>query len=1064
MDLIDKAGKQVLQSYGQFLDTIGIKLYHMNESLESFPESITKPIKIDVLYKEHSQLYERVALDDSVHNKVLVTFTAIFVEIEKLKDELLNEFVHKILNYGEINGEDLSNTEVCISACQLVPTLIDVINFARRCRQVLHHTLEEVLGVQQYQWVRSQSHLSTIFWMLGEISLILVALDELFNYDRENTIERHMIVLTDKVKRMVSNDSTHNLSHLITLVNQIRTELLSSTIFQDSLRVPLEKKSTKENMEALIDQINAYFKVRLVELEAYKENDIHASQTWSNLIALYGLAINTLGISDKKILKGFQDLSKKFLVSCMFGEVMWMPSKFLSRQLTYKMREAAPKLPSANNFLLVKALEQEESTLARDLKHYSFLVTKWALQMENLMSTDTICQNWNGVNTASICLEGADLCDSLKQTVNRLRYYHSILGRPMVKQAALYLCKLVQLSLAITEVFNRHNISMSKQANHVIEQIAAHALVALINAKKDAGKSRNMDHYSLLSIAEEVLYSGCSIETLCMAELACSITALKLQPLNILCKLARLSNRIDNLVIGCLSHKQMLLLHLSHRVKSDAIKYATIQHVLNSSPYIDSDNEDEEEDGQISEVDKRPSDKNYLQCLLRTELCEPIETWLRLAAHCHLRKDSSATVADNPDFRSLMLLPPFQFSQFYVSIKGFVESYLDCTFYDMSTVALHDWQSYREMRSLAEHKLGLNTVDDHLPSHTLSQSMDLVDIVRNIDMFVTKFAYNLNSQCFVERSSNNKHLNTITVDHVSNSIATHGTGIINTTTNYIYQFIKKKLVVLSQLIYDEKVSCRLTKERDQFLEAKKQRLEVIYPYDRADKVNKQVGRIGIGPDGLDLLDKFITIITQIGNAVGLVRMVRSGGIHQCLKTSEYISKAEDILDLDFGRNEISSFESLSTIVGNINHNLNEGHEYLKLLVEAFADVCISKENGHLKLMAILIPILSISYVQYMVTAKEKTSKRNRDTIIFTDDGLPIGVTYLLRVLQLETEFDSLHWFDSVSKKFFDQEQSLVQNSVTSDDNTNKLAVRRLRMYKKEFDLLYYSLVSARVFF
>lgn len=39
----------------------------------------------------------------------------------------------------------------------------------------------------------------------------------------------------------------------------------------------------------------------------------------------------------------------------------------------------------------------------------------------------------------------------------------------------------------------------------------------------------------------------------------------------------------------------------------------------------------------------------------------------------------------------------------------------------MSTVAQHDWQSYREMRSLAEHKLSLSTVDDHLPSQTLSQ-------------------------------------------------------------------------------------------------------------------------------------------------------------------------------------------------------------------------------------------------------------------------------------------------------------------------------------------------------
>uniref|UniRef100_A0A224XIU3 Uncharacterized protein n=1 Tax=Panstrongylus lignarius TaxID=156445 RepID=A0A224XIU3_9HEMI len=936
MDLIDSAGKQVLLSYGQFLDTVGIQIYRMKESLESFPESMTTPVKIKVMYKEHCPLYERVLTDSSLHNKVLVTFTAIYMEIENLKDEFLNKYVHRILNYGEINGEGMSSNEICVSACELVPILTDVINFARRCRQVLHHVLEQTLAVQEYPWVKSQSQLSSIFFMLGELALILVALDEIFNYDHENTIERHMVVLIDKVKRIVDNDSTHRLTPLITLINQIRNELLSSSIFQESLHIPLEKKSST-NMESVVEQINAYFKHQLAELETSKENDIKASHSWSNLVALYGLAINILGVADKRVLKSLQDLSKKFLVSCMFGEVMWMPGKFLSRQLTFKMRDSAPKLSSANNSLLVKALELEEAMLAKDLKHYAFLVYKWALQMENIMSRDSTCQKWNGAGTALLCLEGADLCDSLKQTVTRLRYYHSVLGRPMVKHAALHLCKLVQLTLAVVAVFSRHDVAMAKQANHIIEQLAAHSLAAIINAKKEAGKLRNMDNYSLLSIAEEVLYRGCTNESLCLANLATSLTGQRLASLNLLTRLSVLKSRFDNLLFGSLTHKQMFLLHLTHRMNSDAIKYATIQHVLNSSSYIDY-NEDYEEFK--SEVNVTELDKDYIYSLLRVELCEPVETWLRLAAHCHLNKDSSATTFNNPDFRSLMQLPPLLLSHYFISVKGIVESYLDSTFYDMSTVAQHDWQSYREMRSLAEHKLGLCTVDDHLPSQTLSQSMDLVDIVRNIDMFVTKFSYNLNSQCFVERSSNNKHLSTITVDHVSNSIATHGTGIINTTTNYIYQFIKKKLVVLSQLIYDEKVSCRLSKERDHFLEVKKQRLEITYPYDRADKLNKQVGRIGVGPDGLDLLDKCITIITQIGNAVGLVRMVRSGGLHQCLKTSEYIFEAEVDLKLN-SRNTDSSVNSLMALVDNINQNLNEGHEYLKVIFQSYNPDIIS---------------------------------------------------------------------------------------------------------------------------
>ena len=59
--------------------------------------------------------------------------------------------------------------------------------------------------------------------------------------------------------------------------------------------------------------------------------------------------------------------------------------------------------------------------------------------------------------------------------------------------------------------------------------------------------------------------------------------------------------------------------------------------------------------------------------------------------------------------------------------------------------------------------------------------MDVLEIMRNIHIFVSKYLYNLNNQIFVEQSSNNKHLNTINIRHIANSIRTHGTGIMNTT-------------------------------------------------------------------------------------------------------------------------------------------------------------------------------------------------------------------------------------------------------------------------------------------
>ena len=75
-----------------------------------------------------------------------------------------------------------------------------------------------------------------------------------------------------------------------------------------------------------------------------------------------------------------------------------------------------------------------------------------------------------------------------------------------------------------------------------------------------------------------------------------------------------------------------------------------------------------------------------------------------------------------------------------------VEHYLDKTFYNLTTVALHDWKKYSEMRHVATQKYGLQLTESHLPSQTLEQGLDVLEIMRNIQVFVSKYNYNLNNQ------------------------------------------------------------------------------------------------------------------------------------------------------------------------------------------------------------------------------------------------------------------------------------------------------------------------------
>lgn len=156
------------------------------------------------------------------------------------------------------------------------------------------------------------------------------------------------------------------------------------------------------------------------------------------------------------------------------------------------------------------------------------------------------------------------------------------------------------------------------------------------------------------------------------------------------------------------------------------------------------------------------------------------------------------------------------------------------------------------------------TVDDHLPAQTLEQGLDVLEIMRNIHVFVSNYVYNLNQQIFVEVSSQNKHLNTINIGHVANSIRTHGTGIMNTTVNFSYQFLRKKFAIFSQFLFDDQIKSRLAKDARFFKENSISTLDQKYPFERAAKFNKGIRKLGNLDGNLTYLDQFRMLITQIG--------------------------------------------------------------------------------------------------------------------------------------------------------------------------------------------------------
>ncbi|RZC39896.1 WASH complex subunit 7, partial [Asbolus verrucosus] len=419
---------------------------------------------------------------------------------------------------------------------------------------------------------------------------------------------------------------------------------------------------------------------------------------------------------------------------------------------------------------------------------------------------------------------------------------------------------------------------------------------------------------------------------------------------------------------------------------------------------------------------------------LRKDLFGPlnqiVETNLRLQTHLHLQLPPSDPFKNTLPLNFSKFVPA-RMDKYYISIKKETEHYLSTMFYNLTTVVLHDWKTYGEMRRLARLQYDLDTVEDNLPMQTLEQGLDVLEIMRNINVFVGKYLYNLNNQVFVEESSNNKHLNTINISHVANSIRTHGIGIMNTTVNFTYQFLQKKFYIFSQFMFDEHIKSRLLKDMRFFAEYKLE-LGQMYPYERADKFNIGIRNLGLNQNGLS-------------NAMGYVRLIRSGGRRFLADGTCFIPNLKEIDQL----NELITQEEPSELtkkaanclmsdIKNLAENFEEATEYFKLLVKVFIPVFRNPSNIHLKNFYIIVPPLTINFVEHSLTCKERLNKKNKNDAAFTDDGFVIGLAYIIELLGQESQLNSLHWFHSVQAKFAQEKKKIEEQKAVASKQDDKL--------------------------
>ena len=82
-------------------------------------------------------------------------------------------------------------------------------------------------------------------------------------------------------------------------------------------------------------------------------------------------------------------------------------------------------------------------------------------------------------------------------------------------------------------------------------------------------------------------------------------------------------------------------------------------------------------------------------------------------------------------------------------------------------------------------------------------------------------------------------------------------------------------------------------------------------------------------------------------------------------------------------------------------NFTEGTNFNQMLVRAFQDVLLKQEHAYLKNFYMIIPALTINFIETLRISKDKMDKTlregSRQVAYFSDDGFMVGLAYILAI-------------------------------------------------------------------
>eukprot|EP01062_Namystynia_karyoxenos_P059273 TRINITY_DN50728_c0_g1_i1.p1 TRINITY_DN50728_c0_g1~~TRINITY_DN50728_c0_g1_i1.p1 ORF type:complete len:1241 (+),score=561.49 TRINITY_DN50728_c0_g1_i1:104-3724(+) len=1094
--------------------------------------------------------------------KVMLVLTSLMAEIGDLCDEAKNKLLPALSTYGEQpEGKSLQDGEAQLTFGRMLPLFMDTWNFCDRAYNVVENLVRQLAsvysdlnrkrperrGLAAYQ----QVHFNDAWRSLGDMLAVLITLDEMI---RQNDAFQQTCTVFKRMMKNVRNQpdkydiEAQKAKRFGFLIDKLESSLLDDLIFQNCLD---DRTFDDPGLVSVRDNLIFMheFDFQLRELYTYIRKglgmkfEIDKRNMYVGLCGLYVLYYSLFRdklrgkADDKKFFKSLFEVHKTVPVVHLYGNTTFAPAEWLARRVP-DITNSITRDPQKDHHAACRAILQtyEYEPLAATVhKHYQDVMV-WASRFESRATTQKPDE--------LVAREGYLILQGVHHAYEVSVLVKGVLGTHVAVQAALsvrkvlLLCKCIEMLKAILCTFHRKTPVVGNLMSILSEYVSYNLQRQLMPFKKrlkdnlarlDDGQ---VDQLSALELMLRVLHGSPTRNSVLVLKTALSIVCSKTGGLmkdqdfdfmrQYLRRLEIISGWQPMVWEACdcswlYWHRQILPTYLQALYKEPPTASSIVNmfmslhdcsRILLSANHLD---------------DKRALFESYVKeikdefnaCLVKP-LCTEIENSLRLSIHSKVLGETKHSLADaqHKDLQQLLDLASLRLFGEKLCVRAIVEHYLESQFYNLTAMAPHDWKTYEEMRALAKERYNMDLTEAHLPGQTLDQGLDILEVTRSIHLFVTRYTYNLNNQIFIERprTTESKHLHTVNVTHIANSIRTHGTGIMTTTVNFVYQFLTKKFFVFSKFLYDDHVKSRLLKDLKWFGE-KKDELQNLWPVKRAEKFVKDIRRLGTDDQQQSYLDQFRKLITEIGNALGYVRMVRTGGMRAISRQISFVPALDEIPEFaamleeaNFRQNPDDSDEevegelaettrqaaaNLDAVLQNQSKRFSDGSDYFKLLEDVFKEEMNSEKNAHLQNFYVIVPPLTLSFVDYMIGCKDRLTKKGKEAS-FTDDGFALGVSFILKLLRNQEKFESLHWFSSVAG-FYEEEKEKIQEQVqrataleaqkekekkkgkkgdvsrveteeAGEITTLSLTQNRIRGLKREFELMYYAFRSAKVFF